>query len=259
MEPLDKKMVYSYIPYDMRSRLVGLEIFEKIDSTNNYLLDRASASGNGFYVCFAESQTGGKGRQGGRIWVSPRCGSIYMSVMHTCSSTFMAWLGLMAAIEVTSGLHALGGNSIGIKWPNDIYCPAGKLGGVLVECKGGTYVIGIGVNLYLPKEIMSSSSGQMATLDEVMTINVSRNVLAAVMTEAVMKAFDYINQAVDADKLIARFQEFDLLYDKTVQVVADNQGPVQGIASGITPSAGLRVRHKDSVQIYHSAQVRVSL
>ena len=251
-------MVRSYIPYDMRSRLSTLEVFDELPSSNDHLLATAGDYAGGFQVCFAESQTQGKGRRGNRQWVSPRCGSIYMSVMHRCPDMFPTWLGLVSAMEVAAGFKALGSTYMGVKWPNDIYCSQGKVGGVLVEKKNNICVVGVGVNLYLPKQLRLSLPKQVATLEDVLPTIISRNMIAAVMTEAIVRTFDTLAKTIEIDWLMKRFCEFDMLHNKRIQVQCDNQQPLDGVATGVTEMAELRVRHDDRIKIYQSAQVSVS-
>jgi len=54
-----------------------------------------------------------------------------------------------AAIGVAAaeGLRALGVVDVWLKWPNDLICPSGKLGGVLIETRGELVVAGLGINL----------------------------------------------------------------------------------------------------------------
>ena len=66
---LNSENIHSFLNIDKNLK-VNLEIFDQIDSTNSYLLNKKQAV-NELNVCIAEMQTKGKGRSG-KIWESPK-------------------------------------------------------------------------------------------------------------------------------------------------------------------------------------------
>lgn len=129
------------------------EVFDEIDSTNNYLKAKA-AEGQRRLCVIADRQTGGKGRLG-RTFESPT-GGLYMSFICDPSDTKKAGDAVTAktAVATARAIEKLTGLEIQIKWVNDLYCGGRKLCGILAEGgldlstgKLGYLVIGIGVNL----------------------------------------------------------------------------------------------------------------
>ena len=59
---LNSENIHSFLNIDKNLK-VNLEIFDQIDSTNSYLLNKKQAV-NELNICIAEMQTKGKGRSG---------------------------------------------------------------------------------------------------------------------------------------------------------------------------------------------------
>ncbi len=109
----------------------------------------------------AERQVAGRGRTG-RVWLeAPR--AMYASLAMTPQWPSDAWprLTLVAGLAARTALHDAAGRDIGLKWPNDLVDPEGKLGGILTEAEGDLVVIGCGVNLWWP----DAPDGIAAALD----------------------------------------------------------------------------------------------
>lgn len=132
----------------------------EVDSTNAYALRRADALPHST-VIVADRQTSGRGRAG-RHWHSP-AGNLYMTLVlkefsPIVRSSGLGWLPLAMAMAVARCLEELG-LSPGIKWPNDVLLPEGKVAGILAEARWqqgrpATIALGAGVNLNMPLEEM---------------------------------------------------------------------------------------------------------
>lgn len=93
----------------------------------------------------AASQWAGKG-QLGRAWHSPM-GNIYGTVRLPSSALMDAdCLPLLVGYALVTALKAIG-VTVKLKWPNDLIIGNKKVGGILIEEKGGVKMVGIGVNL----------------------------------------------------------------------------------------------------------------
>ena len=92
-----------------------------IDSTNQYLLDRADMLESGT-VCIAEYQSNGRGRRG-REWISPFGSNLYLSLYWRLDAGMAAAIGLslVVGIAIVEALEKLGLPNIKLKWHND--CP----------------------------------------------------------------------------------------------------------------------------------------
>ena len=96
----------------------------------------------------AETQTGGRGRQG-RVWRSPP-GNLHASTLVRLrgGDPPAPGLALVAAVALHKVADAAAPEAgIRIKWPNDLVAGAAKLAGILLERSGDAVVIGFGVNL----------------------------------------------------------------------------------------------------------------
>lgn len=96
----------------------------------------------------AETQTGGKGRQG-RAWVSPP-GNLYASTLVRLlpGDPVAPTLALVAAVAIDQVAAAYVLQSrLMLKWPNDLMLDGAKLSGILLERTGDAVVVGFGLNI----------------------------------------------------------------------------------------------------------------
>ena len=131
------------------TRFRDVRWFERIDSTNRYLLECAAEGADEGVVAVADEQTAGRGRLG-RTWVAPAGAALLASVLlrpelpvgRTHLVTLAAGLAALDAVEALSDAHA------GLKWPNDVVVDDRKLAGILAEANGaGSVVVGMGCNV----------------------------------------------------------------------------------------------------------------
>jgi len=132
--------------------MTSFHFFDSIGSTNDYAL----ALGGEGAVVVADTQTAGRGRRG-HSWHSPPGSGLYVSVVlsparardprrATTLVTIMAGLALAEGIDAATGLPA------SLKWPNDLFVAARKLGGILAESSGvaeplEAVTVGYGINV----------------------------------------------------------------------------------------------------------------
>lgn len=126
----------------------GRRVFDTLPSTNATAL---AADGPAWIA--AEVQTAGRGRRA-RGWDSPR-GNLYASlILHPIEPPAqMALRSFAAALALRDALIAAGvaGDTITLKWPNDVLLSGCKVAGILLESapRGALtcLAIGFGVNL----------------------------------------------------------------------------------------------------------------
>jgi len=101
-------------------------------------------------------QLTGRG-QLGREWVSPE-GNIY-GTLHVPASAVSGTdcLPVLVGYALITALKRMG-VSAKLKWPNDLVINSKKVGGILIEDKGGVKMVGVGINLTSspPKEALRS-------------------------------------------------------------------------------------------------------
>lgn len=96
----------------------------------------------------AETQSGGKGRQG-RSWISPP-GNLYASTLVRLipGDPPAPTLALVAAVALDQVVGAYADPArIMLKWPNDLLLDGAKLSGILLERVGDAVIVGFGLNL----------------------------------------------------------------------------------------------------------------
>jgi BirA family biotin operon repressor/biotin-[acetyl-CoA-carboxylase] ligase len=141
--------------------------FGQIDSTNTFAkLHIEEFDQSALTVIIAEKQTGGRG-QFARQWISPP-GGLYVSYVYFIDRypSNPGEIGQLACRAVIELLGELGITGVK-KEPNDVLVNGKKIGGILCETiqlhrgeveasmKIGV-IIGIGLNIALPEELLSS-------------------------------------------------------------------------------------------------------
>lgn len=196
----DAQQLDQLLSLQARARLGERHIHYVIDSTNEFLMQRAREGAQVHAeVCLAEQQLAGRGRRG-RQWHSPFAENVYLTLAWRFEDGVSAIEGLSLAVGVSvcAALEKLGFDAARLKWPNDLLVNGKKLGGVLVELAGDAVsdclaVIGVGLNLHMSSD--ENDVGQpWASLDQ-LGFGVSKNVLvAAVLNELVDLLENYQEQ-----------------------------------------------------------------
>jgi len=158
-EMLDR-LVGEELQADLGSAVIGREIIvlEQTGSTNDAILEVATADSNEGLVLFAESQTAGRGQHGNR-WESAAGKGLWFSILLrpridlASSPQLTAWAAeaISGAIENEFPLTPT------IKPPNDVQIDECKVAGVLVEMRAQKNaphlaIAGIGVNVNQSRE-----------------------------------------------------------------------------------------------------------
>jgi BirA family transcriptional regulator, biotin operon repressor / biotin---[acetyl-CoA-carboxylase] ligase len=172
-------------------------------------------------------QTAGRGRQG-RAWIAPAGRALLLSLIVRPP---VPLLSLRAGLAVAD----LAGQGARVKWPNDVLLEGRKVAGVLVEARpqDGWGVVGIGVNAAL-----SDSDFPAELRDVAGTLGRSPEDIEATLEELLAALERRLDEPADA--ALEALQSRDALLDRPV---AWSGG--RGIAAGIDPSGGLRIRRDD--------------
>ena len=189
------------------------EVLPELDSTNSELMRRArSASGAKNPLCdpvllVAEHQTAGRGRLG-RTWMSgPAATDLTFSLgfpwrLGAGQDAPLSGLSLLVGLAVARSLHP----GIRLKWPNDLWWNARKLGGILIETTSlaqeasALYVV-VGVGLNISPRSSEGLHTPAACLQELMDRdNVPRN------GEPALNAADALQRVVP--ELVQAIEQF---------------------------------------------------
>lgn len=243
------------------SALKGIDVLLECPSTNQFLLDRIENKKLENYLVLAESQTHGRGRRG-REWVSPFASNIYMSLLWTLNISIaeMSGLSLVVAISVAKAIQSFGINNVMLKWPNDIYVDNKKISGVLLELRGEANspcnaVIGMGVNVNMPKLMGDRINQQWSDMESILKKNINRNhVIAQILNELIPRLEKFSEYGFS--EFIDEWNSFDLLAEQKIKIEG-NMNLSEGIAHGVDKQGALLVEHNGKIQSLYSGEVSV--
>ena len=126
---------------------MNIEIFEEIDSTNEYL--KRQKDNKNYDIVMAHKQTKGKGTRG-RVWLSTEGILMFSMVIKEDKNIGMeeyTKLPLVVGMALLSALEEIEKLPFMFKWTNDIYLYDKKLSGILTEKIGEDFIVGVGINL----------------------------------------------------------------------------------------------------------------
>jgi BirA family biotin operon repressor/biotin-[acetyl-CoA-carboxylase] ligase len=250
MSSIDSAAILDALHPGIASRITQLEFFPEIESTNAYLMAQSVPDAGMHRVAIAGHQTAGRGR-GDRRWLSAPGSSLCLSIAHTFEENpdNLSALTLAIGVAVARALGDSGIDGIQLKWPNDIVLGDGKLGGILVETqrrsqRTASVVIGIGINLELPDEILGNvdSAWAQAPADvaSILGRGVARELLPAAIIDRVADALcTFEGQGLQA--FAASWGERDWLRGRHITVERPGR-TVRGKAFGIDTDGALLVK-----------------
>ena len=248
LDLLDAAAVHAALDASVAARLGKLEVLTEIESTNSYLLTAPPAQGE-IDVCLAEFQTAGRGRRG-RAWTAPLGSGLCLSVGWQFSGmpAGPGPLTLAVGVAVRRALERAAGLTIALKWPNDLVFDERKLGGILLElaaeAHGGAHVVvGIGLNVSLPRELARSlSDWPRGAVDLTTALGrppPPRAVLAGALVDELTALFlDYPAHGFAAYR--TEWRSADFLRGRAVRL-DEPGGPLFGTAVGIDADGALLV------------------
>ena len=238
---LDKKILEQYL-----DQKLNIEIFDELDSTNNYLKKLGSKGEKETQLVIAQSQTGGRGRMG-RTFYSPNGTGIYFSLfLHPgFSAEKSLFLTVMAAVSVAETVMKYNANDVKIKWVNDIYIDGKKVCGILTEGsinadkKLDYAIVGIGVNVIAPENGFPDDIKDIATA--IFPGNSVENIKEKIVAEVVNKFFKMYN-GYDAN-YVERYKKYSYLTGKEINIISgENIRPATVL--GITDDCHLLVKNE---------------
>ena len=234
-------------------------------------------------VVVADEQTAGRGRLD-RTWQSRSGETLVASLVAAVPARMLVelgggWLTSACGLTCLDGLRAvlrqsgLDGTveppdigpsgvslSLGLKWPNDLFCGGKKLGGILCELVPGTLVpngegfacvvLGIGINLLTPAERLPLATATslavelgpaagalpaFACLREDLLTSIARG-LGQLLGEFAA------HPAKTTEALLLRLREESCTLGKRVEVNCGGDRRVTGVALDILPDTALLVR-----------------
>lgn len=233
--------------------------FDRLPSTNTYLLDESRKGAPHRTVALAEWQTQGRGRRG-RTWLAPLGNGLAFSLLWRSGrpAAELSGLSLAVGVALVGGLQHLGLMQARVKWPNDVVVRGAKLAGVLIELSGdmlgpSAAVIGVGINLQGGDEL-SQSVGQPVTDLSSQLGRVNRNeVFVALLT-----ALDEGLARFEHEGFAAFREEWNLCHaygERAVDVLTGQGERITGVAKGVDEMGALLLDTRDGLRRFHSGEV----
>ncbi|MGB8599794.1 MAG: biotin--[acetyl-CoA-carboxylase] ligase [Burkholderiales bacterium] len=222
----------------------SIQVFDKIGSTNTYLMQHASQGANHATCVAAEAQVAGRGLYG-RDWISAPGGSLTFSLLWRFARPMPRLEGVSLAVGVAlvRALRELGVSEVKLKWPNDVLHHFHKLAGVLIETGsepgGKSYaVIGIGINIHLPDEARDKIGQAVTDWNSIMQTSVDRNSLLAHLLlnlSAVLNRFEQSGLSTLCEEWIG----YHAYQNKNVRLMWPDHSEVLGRVIGIAENGAL--------------------
>ena len=261
IELLDKNLVLNAI--GEQRAWFNLQILDTVASTNTYLMQQ---KGIAHATCVAAHiQTHGKGRRG-RTWVSQLGASLTFSLLwrFQCGAAALSGLSLAVGVALIRALNALGVNHAQLKWPNDVLIldkklDSKKLAGILIELQGdlegpSAAVIGVGVNLNLPKNVLESIDQPAIDLNNVSAKPINQSELLGVILKHladVLSGFETHGFIGLRDEWL-RYHAYD---NKPVRMLLPNGTAINGTVKNVADDGILLVETALGLQRFSAGEI----
>jgi len=262
---LDAAAIRARLSPGTAARLRHGECVWRTGSTNADLLARGAPARGEFDFRVAECQSAGRGRRG-RRWLAPPGGGLCLSWSRSFDALPPQSGALSLAIGVCAlrALRRLGIDGVGLKWPNDLVTPAGKLAGILIELKseaGGPLhvVVGIGLNVALGDAVLQdvAATGNRAVDLAGLGATPDRNALVAALLEQGVQGLDAFARSGFAG-FADDYRDADSLAGRAVTVSGGSSAvALSGIAQGIDADGALLVQTPAGIDRILSGDVSV--
>ena len=231
------------------SKKLDINVVSCVGSTNTILKELNINETKDGYVLIANEQTAGRGRRG-RSFFSPKGTGVYMSILlkperfvadKAIKITTMAASAMCKAITTVSDVEPR------IKWVNDIFVNGKKTCGILTEASFDLEtgfldyaILGIGVNMYMPKEGFPDDIKDIAGSVFNEKVDGLKNKLLANFINYFMEYYHSTNNS----KYISIYKEYSLAIGRNVNVIC-NGNVRKAFVDGIDDECRLLVTFED--------------
>lgn len=238
---------------------LDIDIVECATSSNALLLQAASQGASGGRVLAVEWQSAGRGRLG-RNWHAGLGGALTFSLLwrFECGLAALSGLSLAVGVALMRALRELGVQDAGLKWPNDVMLPSGKLAGILLEAQGdmlgpSAVVIGIGLNLAAPMQVEDIGQAVGDLLACGVPLGQRNQVLGLLLKHLLAVLREFSAQGFTA--LRHEWESAHIYTNRPVEMLLPDGSRIAGIALGVTNEGALRVETEAGVREFHSGEV----
>lgn len=218
-------------------------------STNDDIREIAQKGITTGLVCSSQ-QTQGRG-QHQRQWASPE-GNIYLSTLIQTKTALDGRLALEVALNILQ-MPSLRGLNSQVKWPNDLYSPQGKWGGILVEpLSTNQAIVGVGINLNTPP--VENADQPITSLAMLGLAQIDRLALIAELYTAIQQAAQWFEHG--SYNLAERFNHHAIWLNQNVEFEY-TQGKIQGLFQGINNDGAVLIK-TDQTQQFYQGRLRLA-
>jgi len=240
-----------------------LEVLDEVASTNTYLMQNKDAA---HATCVAANvQTNGKGRRG-RTWVSQIGASLTFSLLwrFQCGAAALSGLSLAVGVALIRALNNLGVTNAQLKWPNDVLVVdknqhGKKLAGILIELQGdmegpSAAVIGVGINLNLPKNVLDVIDQPAVDLASMSTLQINQSELLGVLLKHladILSNFEQYGFVGVRDEWLS----YHAYHNKPVRMLLPDGRDVQGVVKSVADDGILLVEAALGLQRFSAGEI----
>lgn len=261
---LDKNTVLNAV--GEQREWINLIILDEVASTNTYLMQQKNVP---HATCVAAHiQANGKGRRG-RTWVSQLGASLTFSLAwrFQCGAAALSGLSLAVGVALIRTLISLGVNQAQLKWPNDVLIldenrQGKKLAGILIELQGdldgpSTAVIGVGINLNLPKALLESIDQPTSDLNSTVGKNnqtINQNILLGTLLKhllGVLSSFEQLGFVGLRDEWLS----YHAYHNQAVRMLLPNGTEVLGVVKNVADDGILLVDTPLGLQRFSAGEI----
>ena len=260
----------AFIEKGLHERGISLpvQVEKMVDSTNNVLKRYAAEGKRCDMVLLAEEQSAGKGRRG-RTFFSPEGTGLYMSLLlhPDASHEEAAMLTTLTAASAARAVEKISGEETQIKWVNDVLMRGKKISGILTEGSASLeegkleyVVVGIGINIYEPKEGFPDEVRDVA--GAVFTSHIPRENLRNLLAVEFLSNFMEYYSAFPARNYLEEYRKRCFVIGKRVRVIPsggmESSGEHEGrkktaereyaLVLGIDDDCHLKVQYEDGTK-----------
>lgn len=225
--------------------MLNLIKLEEVDSTNEWA-KRNIEKLSDLDGVIARIQTRGKGR-GSNKWFSPS-GGLWLTLMikeFPSNKGVLSQLSSVAIAEVLEnyGLH------VELKWPNDIIISKKKIGGVLIEGRNESFIVGIGLNLNLDvSDFPQSLQENIISSKEIL----KRSLPVEEVALEIMKRIGECRE--ELDRVYIRYLGLNQDLGRKVELQGQKE-TITGQVIGIENDGGIRIRSEGKENTYYSGSL----
>lgn len=239
-----------------------VEVYKEVESTNTLVYKAAGIGAGEGYLVVSESQTKGKGRKG-KSFFSPGDSGVYFSLLlrpENYTKEEAPMLTTMAAVAMCDAIDRIAENQVKIKWVNDLFSEGKKISGILTEASVGLeddsmtfVVVGIGTNVYFPKEGFPEEVKDVAGALFTERKEDVKNRLVAYFVNAFMQYY----RRKDREGYTAKYREKSLVLGQEIDVLKGTER-IGARAIDIDENCGLIVRYPDGTkEVLNSGEISI--